>query len=52
MMVPLEPVPKVPKTQFEAVIRALLKTPPMPMAEIPRKREAKAMKPQKTKKRG
>jgi len=34
-------IPKVRKEQFEAVILALLKTPPMPMAEIPRKRELK-----------
>jgi hypothetical protein len=33
---------KVPKAEFEAVIKALLSTPPMPMAEIPREREPKA----------
>jgi hypothetical protein len=32
---------KVPKKQFEDVIRALLNTPPMPASAIPRKREAK-----------
>ncbi|HWQ52255.1 MAG TPA: hypothetical protein VN442_01135 [Bryobacteraceae bacterium] len=41
---------KVPKEQFEAVIRKLLGTPPMPMAEIPRKREPKAQR--RPKKRG
>jgi hypothetical protein len=36
-------IPKVPKDQFEAVIRSLLNAPPMPMADIPRKRpKAKA----------
>jgi hypothetical protein len=29
---------KVPKEEFERVIRALLSTPPTPMADIPRKR--------------
>jgi hypothetical protein len=33
---------KVPKDQFEAVIKALLKAPPMPLSDIPRKREPKA----------
>jgi hypothetical protein len=33
---------KVPKEEFERVIRALLNTPPTPMADIPRKREPKA----------
>jgi hypothetical protein len=32
---------KVPKADFESVIRAMLKMPPMPMADIPRKREPK-----------
>lgn len=32
-------IPKVPEDQFKAVIRALLNTPPMPMSDIPRKRE-------------
>jgi len=45
-------IPKVPKLQFEAVIRALLNTPPMPKAEIPRKREAKAKKRTIAKNRG
>jgi hypothetical protein len=30
---------KVPKDKYEAVMRALLNAPPMPMAHIPRKRE-------------
>jgi hypothetical protein len=34
-------VPEVPEHQFKAVIRALLNTPPMPLSEIPRKRERK-----------
>ena len=42
---------KVPKEEFEAVIKALLNTPPMPMTDIPRKREPKAKK-RTTKKRG
>ena len=33
---------KVPKDQFKAVIRALLNTPPIPLADIPRKRAPKA----------
>ena len=41
-------IPKVPEDQFKAVIRALLNTPPMPMSEIPRKRE-KAKPPAKAK---
>lgn len=32
-------IPKVPEDQFMAVIRALVNTPPMPMSDIPRKRE-------------
>ena len=35
-------IPKVPKTQFDAVLRSLLSAAPMPMADIPRKRERKA----------
>ena len=35
---------KVPKAEFEAVIRNLLNTPPMPMSDIPRKREPKEKK--------
>jgi hypothetical protein len=35
-------IPKVPRAEFEAVIRALLTTPPMPLAEIPKKREKPA----------
>jgi hypothetical protein len=38
-MVYVADIPKVPKDQFEAVIKALLNTPPMPLADIPRKRE-------------
>jgi len=37
---------KVPKEPFEAVIRALLNTPPMPASDIPKKREKK-VKPAK-----
>jgi hypothetical protein len=36
--------PKVPKAQFDAVLRSLLKAAPMPMADIPRKREAEQVK--------
>jgi len=32
---------KVPKEEFERVIRALLNTPPTPMADISRKRKPK-----------
>jgi hypothetical protein len=35
---------KVPKEEFERVIRALLNTPPTPMADIPRKRPPKNAK--------
>jgi hypothetical protein len=35
---------KVSEDEFKAVIRALLSTPPMPLADIPRKREPKAKK--------
>jgi hypothetical protein len=41
---------KVPKEPFEAVIRALLNTPPMPASDIPKKREKKAKRT--AKKRG
>jgi hypothetical protein len=35
-------IPKVPKPQFDAVVAALLKAPPMPMAGIsPKKAKAK-----------
>lgn len=40
---------KVPKEEFERVIRALLKTPPTPMADIPSTRLAKGAKPPKRK---
>jgi hypothetical protein len=42
---------KVPKEQFEAVIRALLNTPPTPMAGIPRKRGPKQPKTKPTRMR-
>jgi hypothetical protein len=45
-------IPRVPEDKFKAVIRALLNTPPMPMADIPRKREPKVPKRRLTKKRG
>jgi hypothetical protein len=38
-------IPKVPKAEFDAVLRSLLQAPPMPMAGIPRKREPKQPKP-------
>ena len=41
-MVYVAEIPKVPKDKFERVIKALLNTPPMPMADIPHKREPKA----------
>jgi hypothetical protein len=37
-------IPKVPKPQFDAVLAALLKAPPMPMAGIVRKAKTKAKK--------
>ena len=40
---------KVPKEEFERVIRALLNTPPTPMADIPRKRIAPEREPNRTK---
>jgi hypothetical protein len=40
---------KVPKEEFERVIRALLNTPPTPMADISRKHPAKGAKPSKRK---
>jgi hypothetical protein len=50
---PVANIPKVPKDQFEAVIKALLNTPPMPMAEITRKRQkAKSRAVNPKKKRG
>jgi len=39
----------VPKEEFERVIRALLNTPPTPMADIPRKRGPKDNKRLRTK---
>jgi hypothetical protein len=44
-------IPKVAKADFDAILRSLLSAPPMPMADIPRKREAKAPK-RAAKKRG
>jgi hypothetical protein len=38
---------KVPKDKFEAAIRALLNTPPMPAGEIPPKRKPKAKQAKK-----
>ena len=43
---------KVPKEEFERVIRALLNTPPTPMADITRKRGPKASVERKPSKRG
>jgi hypothetical protein len=44
-------IPKVPKDQFEAVIKALLNTPPMPASTIegkrPRRADAKKPGPKK-----
>jgi hypothetical protein len=44
-------IPKVPRTEFEAVIKSLLNTPPMPASAItdkrPRKENAKRPGPQK-----
>jgi hypothetical protein len=44
-------IPKVPRAEFEAVIKALLNTPPMPANAItdkrPRKADAKRPGPQK-----
>jgi spore germination protein GerM len=42
---------KVPKAEFEAAIRALLKAPPTPLADIPKKRETKAKAKRPAKKR-
>ena len=50
-MVPVADVPEIPEDQFKAVMRALLNTPPMPLADIPRKREPKIIKRRKAKKR-
>jgi hypothetical protein len=30
----VEPIPKVPKSQFDAVLSRLLSTPPMPLSDI------------------
>jgi len=43
----MEPPVKVPEDKFKAVIRALLKAPPMPLSDIPRKRKAKSTAPKK-----
>lgn len=45
----VEPIPKVPKAQFGAVLSKLLASPPMPLATISPKR--KAAKPAKAKRR-
>lgn len=45
----VEPIPKVPKSQFDAVLGALLKAQPMPLSGIPRKREPKAAPNRKAK---
>jgi len=37
-------IPKVPEDQFKAVIKALLNSPPKPLAEIQGKRKPKARK--------
>jgi hypothetical protein len=44
--------PKVPKAEFEAAIRALLKAPPTPLAEIPKKQVPKAKAKRPAKKHG
>jgi hypothetical protein len=45
-------IPKVPKTQFDAVLRSLLSTPPMPANAIenkrPRRADAKKPGPKKS----
>jgi hypothetical protein len=41
---------KVPKDKFETVIRDLLKAPPTPMSDIPRKRPPKVKKSKGAKK--
>jgi hypothetical protein len=42
-------IPKVPRAEFEAVIKALLNTPPMRLADIPRTQERKPDKREKGK---
>jgi len=42
---------KVSKDKFDAVMRALLTTPPLPLADIPRKRDPKPKRATKPKKR-
>lgn len=44
-------IPKVAKADFDAILRSLLSAPPMPMADIPRKREAKAQTPKRAAKK-
>ena len=50
-MVNVAEIPKVPKDEFEAVIKALLNTPPMPASTIegkrPRRSDAKKPGPKK-----
>jgi hypothetical protein len=48
-MVYVADIPKVPRAEFEAVIKSLLNTPPMPMSDIPKKREPKPDKREKGK---
>jgi len=40
-MVTVEPIPKVAKAQFDAVLSKLLRTPPMPLSEISPKKKPK-----------
>ncbi len=47
----MERIPKVPKEEFDAVLSKLLKSGPLPLSEIPRKREQKP-KAGRKKKRG
>ena len=42
-------IPKVPRAEFEAVIKALLNAPPMPMSDIQRTREPKPKRAAKKK---
>jgi hypothetical protein len=41
----MDPIPKVSKARFDAVLSKLLNAPPLPLAEIPRKRGRKAKRP-------
>jgi hypothetical protein len=44
-------IPKVPKDRFDAVLRSLLSAAPMPMADIPHKRDPKTLVKHGAKKR-